>query len=93
MWDDWLDPAQRDADALHALLTPAAAGKLTSYAVSRDVNSVRNNGSALIRPLPPEETSNLPVGGRYGGAPGGGRPGEGGPRDRHRHPAAPPALF
>lgn len=88
-WDDWLGPAQGDPAALHALLTPAAAGKLASYPVPRDVNSVRNNGPGLIRPLQPDETG----GGPGGGGPGGGHPGEGGPRDRHRHQAAPLTLF
>jgi putative SOS response-associated peptidase YedK len=91
LWADWLDPAQHDAATLHALLTPAAAGKLASYPVSRDVNSVRNNGPALIQPLSPEEAGDS--GGGHGGRLGGGRPGEGGPRDRHRHLTAPPTLF
>jgi putative SOS response-associated peptidase YedK len=92
LWGDWLDPAHHDNAALHALLTPAAAGKLASYPVSRDVNSVRNNGPALIQPLSPEEADGSPGAGP-GGRLGGGRPGEGGPRDRHRHLTAPPTLF
>jgi putative SOS response-associated peptidase YedK len=100
VWGDWLDPVQHDAAALHALLTPAAAGKLASYPVSREVNSVRNNGPALIRPLSPENADGGPGDGGPGGGPGGGRPGpgggrpgEGGPRDRHRHLTAPLTLF
>ena len=89
LWADWLDPAAGNTAALHSLLTPAAAGKLASYPVARDVNSVRNNGPALIQPLRPEETD----GGPGGGGAGGGHPGEGGPRDRHRHQTAPLTLF
>jgi hypothetical protein len=47
-WADWLDPANGDAQALLALLAPAAADGLVSYPVSRAVNSVRNNGPELI---------------------------------------------
>ena len=43
-WDEWLDPANNDVGDLQALLAPAVAGGLTSYPVSRAVNSVRNNG-------------------------------------------------
>jgi putative SOS response-associated peptidase YedK len=102
-WDDWLDPGRGDTAALHALLRPAAAGRLETYPVSRDVNSVRNNGPALIQPIPAQEAGVAPGaarGARSGsdrpgnGRPGNGRPGEGGPRDRHRHPGpAPLTLF
>jgi putative SOS response-associated peptidase YedK len=50
-WADWLDPANGDAEALLALLAPAAADGLASYPVSRVVNSVRNNGPELIEPV------------------------------------------
>ena len=50
-WADWLDPANADADALLALLAPAAADGLASYPVSRAVNSVRNNGPELTEPV------------------------------------------
>jgi putative SOS response-associated peptidase YedK len=101
VWGDWLDPASNDASSLHALLTPAASTKLETYPVAMDVNSVRNNGPGLIRPLVPAAGSgggngaggDGASGGR--GGPGGSRPGEdGGPRDRHRHLAtAPLTLF
>jgi putative SOS response-associated peptidase YedK len=51
-WADWLDPANSEAAGLQALLAPAAAGGLTSYPVSTDVNSVRNNGPELVTPVP-----------------------------------------
>ena len=50
-WDDWLDPASNEASHLHALLAPASASGLATYPVGTDVNYVRNNGPALIKPL------------------------------------------
>jgi putative SOS response-associated peptidase YedK len=52
-WQDWLDPAATDPADLMALLAPAASGGLTSYPVSRAVNSVRNNGPELIERVDP----------------------------------------
>ena len=34
------------------VLVPAAPGRLTAYPVSKDVNSVRNDGAHLIEPIP-----------------------------------------
>ena len=51
-WADWLDPANAEVSDLQALLAPAADGGLASYPVSADVNSVRNNGPQLIKPVP-----------------------------------------
>lgn len=53
-WTDWLDPANREKEALLAVMSPAtsgAPGGLSSHAVSTAVNSVRNNGPSLIEPL------------------------------------------
>ncbi len=50
-WDDWLDPANSDVADLRALLAPAVATGLTTYPVSTEVNSVRNNGPQLIEPV------------------------------------------
>lgn len=53
-WPDWLDPANNDKELLLATMQPATssgAGGLTSYPVSTAVNSVRNNGPALVEPL------------------------------------------
>ncbi len=50
-WADWLDPANSDVADLRGLLSPAAASGLTTYPVSTEVNSVRNNGPQLIEPL------------------------------------------
>ena len=53
-WADWLDPGNSDKADLLTLLAPASAGALTSYPVSMAVNSVRNNGPALLEPLATE---------------------------------------
>jgi putative SOS response-associated peptidase YedK len=50
-WDDWLDPANTEASHVHALLAPASASGLATYPVGIDVNYVKNNGPALIKPL------------------------------------------
>ena len=53
-WADWLDPANNDKELLLATMLPATssgAGGLTSHPVSTAVNSVRNNGPALVEPL------------------------------------------
>jgi putative SOS response-associated peptidase YedK len=47
-WADWLDPGNGDVADLRSLLSPAAAAGLITYPVSTEVNSVRNNGPALI---------------------------------------------
>jgi putative SOS response-associated peptidase YedK len=52
-WADWLDPVNSDTTDLRALLTPAAVSGLTTYPVSTEVNSVRNNGPRLIEPTDP----------------------------------------
>ncbi|MBA3991071.1 MAG: SOS response-associated peptidase [Propionibacteriales bacterium] len=47
----WLDPMVNDTDDLSTLLVPAAPGRLEAYPVSREVNSVTNNGSELTAPV------------------------------------------
>jgi putative SOS response-associated peptidase YedK len=55
----WLDPGRGadggGAEALRALLVPAAPGRLEAYPVSTRVNSVRNNGPDLLDPLAADE--------------------------------------
>jgi putative SOS response-associated peptidase YedK len=46
----WLDP-KADPVALQKLLQPYAGGDLDGYPVSTQVNSPRNHGPELIRPL------------------------------------------
>lgn len=50
-WSDWLDPDRTDPDAVRDLLVPAMAGGMEAYPVSTAVNSVRNNGAELVRPV------------------------------------------
>ncbi|RKR75756.1 SOS response-associated peptidase [Frondihabitans australicus] len=52
--DAWLDPELVADDALALLdsASEAIAHDLTHYEVSKDANSVRNNGPQLIEPLP-----------------------------------------
>jgi len=53
-WADWLDPGSSDAADLLPLLAPASTARLIWRPVSTAVNSVRNNGPALIEPAEPE---------------------------------------
>ena len=48
-WPAWMDG---DAGEAAALMRPAPTGTLRAWAVSRAVNSVRNQGPALIEPVP-----------------------------------------
>jgi putative SOS response-associated peptidase YedK len=50
-WSAWLDPTPKDPGELRALLEPRDDIPLSAYAVSPLVNSVRNDGPALILPL------------------------------------------
>ena len=56
-WADWLDPAITEPGQVQAAMLPAMAGGLTSYPVSMAVNSVRNNGPELIKPLESEDSA------------------------------------
>ncbi len=50
-WDDWLDPALREPDAVRAMLVPPLAGRFLAVPVSTRVNAVANNGPELVAPL------------------------------------------
>lgn len=50
-WPTWLDPATADPAELLGLLQPADQVALRIYAVNRDVNDVRRDGSELVAPL------------------------------------------
>ncbi|HET9870997.1 MAG TPA: SOS response-associated peptidase [Propionibacteriaceae bacterium] len=50
-YDAWLDPTLTDPDEALRLLEVTDAGALEVYAVSTDVNSVKNNDPSLVRPL------------------------------------------
>jgi putative SOS response-associated peptidase YedK len=54
-WGAWLDPEVSEADDLLSLLVPAAPGRLEAFPVSTDVNNVRNNGPALVEPIPADD--------------------------------------
>ena len=54
-WGQWLDPSVSGRDDLLSLLVPAAPGRLEAFPVSTDVNNVRNNGPALVEPIPADE--------------------------------------
>ena len=51
-YDAWLDPDNRDPEALLGLLQPATPGLLEAYPVSTLVSNVANNGPDLVEPLP-----------------------------------------
>jgi len=53
-WDEWLDPANHDLDALGALLVPAPDDWVEAYPVSTRVNSPRNNDADLVAAAEPE---------------------------------------
>lgn len=65
-WADWLDPGNDNAADLRALLSPAATSGLTTYPVSMAVNSVRNNGPALIEPVTAGHAAPLAAAGTSG---------------------------
>ncbi|CAG1023373.1 SOS response-associated protein YedK [Methylococcales bacterium] len=48
----WLDPGICDPARLQPLLKPYPTEQMQAYPVSTAVNSVRNDGESLIRPLP-----------------------------------------
>jgi len=54
--DSWLDPERTDVQDLQRLLVPAAPGRLVAYPVSTAVGNVRNEGPALVEPIPAEES-------------------------------------
>jgi putative SOS response-associated peptidase YedK len=65
LWADWLDPGNSDTADLLGLMAPAGSSGLITRPVSTEVNSVRNNGPALIEPAEPE-----PAGPDSAGRPG-----------------------
>lgn len=50
-WDQWLEPTNDDIAELSKLLVPAPDGLLHAYAVSDQVNSVKNNEPSLLEPI------------------------------------------
>lgn len=54
VWDAWLDRDLQDPEAAAQLLQPIDPESIMEHAVSRDVNSVRNNRPGLNDPVEPE---------------------------------------
>lgn len=50
-WARWLDPLDHDTADLQHLLVPSPAADLEAYPISTAVNSPRNKGPELIRPI------------------------------------------
>ena len=51
-FDEWLDPANTDLDALESLLVPAPDREIDCYAISTLVNRPANNFKELLEPVP-----------------------------------------
>jgi putative SOS response-associated peptidase YedK len=51
----WLDPGNKDADGLLAMLKPADPARWTLHPVSRKVNSPRNDGPELLDAVEAEQ--------------------------------------
>lgn len=52
MYESWLDPLQQNIDELKNILQTGIVTELESHAVSKNVNSVKNNTPSNIIPLP-----------------------------------------
>ena len=50
-WQDWLDPGEKDLSRIKAHLEFSAPGRFDAYPISAAVNSSRNNGAQLLKPL------------------------------------------
>lgn len=50
-FDAWLDPTNRDAEALKAMIKPCSAEGMNAYPVSPKINSGRIEGAECIEPL------------------------------------------
>ena len=53
-WDEWLDPAQQDVDAVGRFLVPAPASLISFHPVSTEVNNARHTGAQLMDEVEPE---------------------------------------
>lgn len=54
-WQDWLDPATTDPDAIRAMLESPGPGRFEAYPISTAVNATRNNGPQLLDRLPDDQ--------------------------------------
>ncbi|MBO1765749.1 SOS response-associated peptidase [Allobranchiibius sp. GilTou38] len=55
VWQEWLDPAQRDPDFVRATLADHDPGRFEGWPVGAAVSSGRNNGAHLLDPAPESE--------------------------------------
>jgi len=60
-WDEWLDPDNRDEEALLDLLRRPPVGGLVARPVSRLVNNTANDGPELLADPEPEAPSLFPI--------------------------------
>ena len=51
IYETWLDPGNQDVTALNEILKNEIITELTSYPVSREVNSTRHNDPSCIEPI------------------------------------------
>ena len=51
IYETWLDPGNQDVTALNEILKNEIITELTSYPVSKEVNSTRNNDPSCIEPI------------------------------------------
>ena len=54
-WAEWLDPTVTDLDTVRRLLAFSRPGRFDAYPISVAVNSSRNNGPELLRPVGRED--------------------------------------
>ncbi len=54
-WEAWLDPANRDVEALRRLLVPAPDAWTVARPVGPDVSNVRHDGPHLVEPVDPAD--------------------------------------
>lgn len=54
-WEHWLDPDEKDPAYVQGILEFAEPGRFEAYPVSRAVGATRNNGPALVEPVPESE--------------------------------------
>lgn len=54
-WADWLDPSERDPDAVRTMLESPGPGRFEAWPVGKAVGSIRNNGAALLEPAPRDQ--------------------------------------
>lgn len=60
-WDGWLDPEQRDADAVRSLLVTSPDGTLVRHAVSDRVNRPEQDDAGLVEPVEEIDSSAPPM--------------------------------